>query len=244
MWVEILSGLGHYDAMRRRRSRYPDELRVCGSVQHARLMSDEHGVAAEWDERYASTERVWSGEPNGALMREVADLRPGRALDVGCGEGADAIWLASRGWEVTALDVSEVALNRGRSHAAAAGVDITWVHSGLLEANLPGAGFDLVSAQYPALRRTSGNDAERALIGAVAAGGTLLVVHHDVRDRAHALEHGCDPDEWVGPREVASRLDAGWQINVDEIRERTITGGAGAQHAHDVVLHATRKGDS
>jgi SAM-dependent methyltransferase len=194
--------------------------------------------AGEWDERYGGSERIWSGEPNGALIREVAGLPAGRALDVGCGEGADAVWLAGQGWDVTALDVSGVALERARTHAQAAGVEITWLHRGLLDAPLPG--FDLVSAQYPALRRTAGQDAERALLDAVAPGGTLLIVHHDVRDPAHMLERGCDPDDWVGPAQVAALLGAGWRIEVDELRERTISGGAGAHHTHDVVLRATR----
>lgn len=197
---------------------------------------------AEWDERYAGADRIWSGEPNGALLREIADLPPGRVLDVGCGEGADAVWLSSRGWDVTALDVSGVALDRARSHAAAAGTAVTWVHSGLVDANLPEGGFDLVSAQYPALRRTPGCDAERALIAAVAPGGTLLVVHHDIRDRAAVLEHGFDPDEWVGPHDIATLLGPDWTIEVDEVRARMIKGGAGAHHTHDVVLRARRNG--
>ena len=227
-------------------------------MQHAGVMSDERNVTAdgadvqargvveaervtrEWDERYAAADRVWSGEPNGALIREVADLRPGRALDVGCGEGADAIWLAQRGWEVTAVEVSRVALQRAQSHAAAAGLAVTWVHQGLLDAGLPPAFFDLVSAQYPALRRTPADDAERALLSAVAPGGTLLVVHHDVSDPTLAHEHGFDPNDWVGPRDVAELLGGDWRIDVNELRQRTVTGGAGAHHTHDIVLRATR----
>lgn len=199
------------------------------------------GDAAEWDARYAGADRVWSGDPNGALVREVAGLRPGRVLDVGCGEGADAVWLAAHGWDVTALDVSQVALDRARAHAAAAGVAVTWVRAGLLGADLPAGGFDLVSAQYPALRRTPGADAERALLAAVAPGGTLLVVHHDVRRGPGASEHGFDPDDWVLPRDVAPLLADGWDVEVDERRERTVRGGAGAHHAHDVVLRARRR---
>ena len=102
---------------------------------------------AEWDARYGVAERVWSGEPNGALVAEVDELEPGRALDVGCGEGADAVWLARRVWRVTALDVSRVALDRAERHASAAGVEVRWVLAGLVEAGLLAASFDLVSAQ-------------------------------------------------------------------------------------------------
>jgi SAM-dependent methyltransferase len=207
-------------------------------------MGDHDDDSAEWDERYASAEQVWSGEPNNALRQEVADLHPGRALDVGCGEGADAIWLASMGWEVTALDVAEVALSRARSRAAEAGVGITWIHAGLLDAGLPTNGFDLVSAQYPALRHAPHHDAEHALVDAVAPGGTLLVVHHDVSDAGHALGHGFDPNDWVGTRDVATLLGSDWQIEVNEVRDRIITAGAGSHHVKDVVLRATRNAGS
>ncbi len=193
----------------------------------------------EWDARYSSAARVWSGDPNGALVAEVAALPAGTVLDVGCGEGADAVWLASRGWTVTAIDVSAVALDRAARHAHDAGVDVTWVRTGLVEADLPAGGFDLVSAQYPALLRTPGADAERALLGAVAVGGQLLVVHHEVTaDEAHA--HGFDPLAFVMPADVAALLDDDWEVLVDERRDRTIAGGAGAHHAHDLVLRARR----
>src|SRR3982751_5268714 len=89
--------------------------------------------ADEWDARYAEADQVWSGNPNGALVTEVSGLPPGRALDVGCGEGADAVWLAGHGWDVTALDVSQVALDRAALHARQAGVRVRWVRSGLVE---------------------------------------------------------------------------------------------------------------
>ncbi len=195
---------------------------------------------AEWDERYASAEQVWSGRPNGALVAEVAGLRPGRALDVGCGEGADVVWLAQQGWDVTGLDVSQVALDRAAMHARQAGASVRWVHADLVQAQLPAGAFDLVSAQYPALLRTPGDDAERALLAAVAPGGTMLVVHHADIDPEEAKARGFDPADYVGPADVAALLDGGWRVEVDEKRSRDITGGAGAHHTHVLVLRARR----
>jgi SAM-dependent methyltransferase len=196
--------------------------------------------AAEWDGRYGAAERVWSGEPNGALVAEVAELEPGRALDVGCGEGADAVWLARRGWQVTALDVSRVALARAEHHARDAGVHVAWVHAGLVEAGLPAGGFDLVSAQYPVLRKTPGAVAEHTLVDLVAPGRTLLVVHHAI-DPEHDHEGRFDPALYVLPADVAALLDSHWQIDVNERRPRSISGGGGAHHVHDLVLRARRR---
>ncbi|MGA4973755.1 class I SAM-dependent methyltransferase [Streptomyces cinereoruber] len=204
-------------------------------------------VRDEWDTRYSERQQLWSGQPNGALVAEVADLSPGRALDVGCGEGADAIWLARSGWDVTALEVSGVALARAAAHARDAGADVRWVHAGLAEAALPPGSFDLVSAQYPALLRTPDAAAERALLDAVAPGGVLLLVHHAGMDE-HRPEHHAereddafDPADYVWPSMVAALLGDDWRIEVDEERPRVVPeGGAGAHHTDDVVLRARR----
>jgi len=201
---------------------------------------DPHAVQRAWDERYADRERVWSGQPNSTLITEIHDLRPGRVLDVGCGEGADAVWLAENEWDVTALDVSRVALDRAEHHAQLRGVRVNWLHAGLVEAALAPGSFDLVSAQYPALLRTADSAAERALIGAVAPGGVLLVVHHPAPTAAEAAAHGFHPDDYVGPGDVAALLDPGWVIEVDETRPRHVATGAGAHHTEDVVLRARR----
>jgi SAM-dependent methyltransferase len=198
-------------------------------------------VRAEWDKRYADQEQLWSGEPNGALVAEVVGLTAGRVLDVGCGEGADAIWLASHGWDVTALEVSGVALERAERHAHDAGVTVRWVHAGLAEAALPPASFDLVSAQYPALLRTPNAAAERALLAAVAPGGVLLLVHHAGMETQPVRDDGFDPADYVWPASVAALLNDDWKIEVDEHRPRVIpNGGAGAHHSDDLVLRARR----
>ena len=198
-------------------------------------------VQAQWDNRYAEQDRLWSGNPNGALVAEVAGLTPGRVLDVGCGEGADAIWLARNGWDVTAIDVSTVALERAALHAQEAGVTVQWMHADLAEARLPAATFDLVSAQYPALLRTPDSAAERALLEAAAPSGLLLLVHHADMETHEPHDGGFDPKDYVWPQMVADRLDDDWELEVFERRPRLIPeSGAGARHRDDVVLRARR----
>jgi SAM-dependent methyltransferase len=181
-----------------------------------------------------------SGRPNFALVTEVSGLHPGRALDVGCGEGADAVWLAGRGWSVTALDVSQVALERAALRAREAAAQVEWVHAGLVDAVLPPAGFDLVSAQYPALRRSADHDAERSLLAAVAPGGLLLVVHHADVDVEEAKSYGFDPADYVSHTDMVALLGDDWQGQIDERRPREAPARAGPRHMHDVVLRARR----
>lgn len=199
-------------------------------------------VEAVWDARYAGQDQMWSGQPNGALVAEVAGLTPGRVLDVGCGEGADAVWLASNGWDVTALEVSGVALERAAEHARDAGVSIRWVHAALAAADLPAGSFDLVSAQYPALLRSPDAESERALLAAVAPGGVLLFVHHAAMVAHHEDDPGIDPADYVWPPAmVAAHLSDDWEVEVDELRPRVAPErGAGAHHIDDLVLRARR----
>ncbi|MDM7990237.1 class I SAM-dependent methyltransferase [Arthrobacter sp. zg-Y877] len=203
-------------------------------------LRDPAAVEAHWDERYAGSDGLWSGQPNPVLVSEASGLAPARALDVGCGEGADALWLAQQGWDVTALDVSGIALSRAARQAERISVEVTWLHSGLVEAALPPASFELVSAQYPVLPRTEQNIAEQALLQAVAPGGVLLLVHHALPAAHGAQDHGVDLSEYVLPGDVAALLDDGWQVEVDEIRPRHVSAGAGTHHKEDVVLRARR----
>ena len=131
---------------------------------------------AEWNARYLESEQIWSGNPNVALVREISGLAPGRALDLGCGEGADAIWLAQQGWEVTGVDISTVALDRARQHAAVAGVVVDFALDDLAES--PGT-FDLVTSFFLHVpEATLREHTLRVAADSVAPGGTLLVVGH------------------------------------------------------------------
>ncbi|WP_369207030.1 class I SAM-dependent methyltransferase [Streptomyces sp. PU-14G] len=136
--------------------------------------------AAFWEERYRSSERLWSGDPNPLLVREVDALEPGSALDLGCGEGSDVLWLASRGWRATGVDISSTALERAAAHAAEAGLaERTVFEQHELGKTFPQGSFDLVSAQF--LQSPVALDQDGALkraTEAVKPGGTLLVVMH------------------------------------------------------------------
>ena len=198
-----------------------------------------------WDSRYAESDRIWSGRPNPRLVERAGDLPPGEALDVGAGEGADAVWLATHGWRVTALDVSEVALGRARAHAEEAGVGdrVRILHHDLMTgAALPG-GFDLVSAQYlhpPAERFTE----MIGLLGAaVRPGGALLVVGHHPDDVSSGVRAGHGhPELLFTPDKVVDALPPEvWDVRVAEAQSRTSEGPDGPVRYTDTVVHATRR---
>ena len=105
---------------------------------------DQHA----WDARYAGDELIWTAEPNRFLVSEVADLPPGRALDLACGEGRNAVWLATQGWQVTGADFSAVGLAKARRLADAHGVAIEWVQADAVEWDPPAGQFDLVVVMY------------------------------------------------------------------------------------------------
>ena len=215
--------------------------------QHDAHGHDHHGPAGVgspevmgWEAWYAAQQQVWSGKVNGAVVAELSDVAPGRALDIGCGEGGDAVWLAARGWDVTAVDVAAVALERGRAAAQAANVDVRWVQADLTTGS-PGLGdFDVVSMQYPALRRTPGEDAVRAVLASVAPGGILLATWHADMDAERARSRGFELDDFVQRADVVARLDDAWTIEVDETRDRDAPAGQGGMHIRDIVLRARR----
>lgn len=192
-------------------------------------MTDEqlqHAQAERfWEEFYRAKDAVWSGNANPILVREATGLAAGTALDLGCGEGADAIWLARRGWRVTAVDVSATALDRAAGHAAAAGVanHVDWQRHDL-GLSFPTGTFDLVAAHFlHSPVEIPRDQILRSAASAVAPGGTLLVVGH-AGGPSWAEDH--TPDiHFPTTQEVLDALDlpAGqWHVELQESLERSL----------------------
>ncbi|RCW39998.1 methyltransferase family protein [Halopolyspora algeriensis] len=196
-----------------------------------------------WDDRYRSRGQVFSGSPNGVLVTEVTDLQPGRALDVGCGEGADALWLARHGWQVTAVDISPTALQRAADAQHDVDMEgcVVWTRADLTTTPPEAGAFDLVSVQYFPLRHQPNHTALRGLLDAVAPGGTLLFASHDPADLSPHPEEGFDPNDYYQPDDIAKLLDHNWSVQANETRLRTTPTPAGTQHTHDTVFRARRR---
>jgi SAM-dependent methyltransferase len=214
-----------------------------GEDQHGERFGAAAQAATEWDARYSEREGArWSGRPNGRLQAEAAGLTPGRALDVGCGEGADAIWLARSGWTVTAIDISDVAVSRARKAARLAGAAVEWICGDAMRTPFPAGSFDLVSLQYPALPKAAGEAAVRALLDAVRPGGLLLAVYHDLDDehREHMKSRGVDPADYVGADDLGQLLGGDFTVERHAVEPR-IDPPPDNPHIADVVLRARRR---
>jgi SAM-dependent methyltransferase len=193
-----------------------------------------HETKDHWEKHYGERERIWSGRVNVQFADVVADLKPGRALDLGCGEGADAVWLAERGWDVVAVDVSDTALGRARAAADERGVgdriDFRQVD---LSEGLPGGDFDLISSQF--LHSTLEFDRQKILVeaaGALRPGGHLVIVDHgSAPPWPSKLDH--HHHEFPSAEEVVEGLDLSTdefdRVRVDSV-ERQAVGPEGDQH--------------
>jgi thioredoxin reductase/SAM-dependent methyltransferase len=206
---------------------------------------------SDWDHRYAG-DQMWSGNPNGTLVNEISGLAPGRALDVGAGEGGDALWLAKQGWKVTASDISQRALDRVGAEAGRRGLRLEYHRADANAADaFEMAAFDLVSAQYASIPRTPDSRGVHNLLNAVAPGGTLLIVGHDLepmRASAGTPDHSrpFDPDAYVRVDDFAAALagSPAWDIELHEKRPRPAGAASASHHVHDIVLRARRIGRS
>lgn len=225
-----------------------------GSMISASLAADDIATSRrstsnqdDWDHRY-SGDQMWSGNPNGTLVNEITGVEPGRALDVGAGEGGDALWLAAQGWRVTATDVSSRALERVAIEATRRSVSVECLHAdaNALEPFEAGA-FDLVTAQYASIPRTPDDRAIDNILAAVAPGGTLLVVGHDLEPMRTPIDtdrhsRPFDPDAYVRVDDFAHALagSTDWHVELHEKRERPPGHASSSHHVDDLVLRARR----
>lgn len=198
----------------------------------------------DWDERYASTELVWSADPNLFVRDEVAGLAPGRALDLAAGEGRNSIYLASIGWRVTAVDFSAVALDKGRRLAAgledASSADrLEWVVADLRTYAPEAAAYDLVLLCYLQLPAADRAAALRAATSALAPGGTLLVIAHALANLTEGTGGPQDPSVLYEPGDVVEALPAEAGL-VIERADRVTRPVEGHRDAIDTLVRARR----
>jgi SAM-dependent methyltransferase len=187
--------------------------------------------ADAWDERYAASELVWSAGPNQFVAAECAELPPGTAVDLAAGEGRNAIWLARRGWQVTAVDFSRVALDKGAELAG--DTEVTWVHADATTWQAP-APLDLVVVAYLQLRAGERRAAHRNAVASLRPGGTFLLVAHDSTNLLEGTGGPQDPAVLMSAADVLSDLD-GYDVEVvraGRVAREVATAPGGDHHEH------------
>lgn len=201
--------------------------------------------AQAWDARYAgSADLVWGGEPNRFVAAELGGLPPGRALDVACGEGRNAVWLATRGWEATGVDFSAAGLARARRLAEEAGVAdrVTLVVSDVVHGPLPAGPFDAVVVAYVHLPAEDRRRVVRAAAAALTEGGVLLVVGHDSANLAEGVGGPQDPAVLFTAEDLVADLAdlPGMVVEKAERVERVVATPDGERVALDALLRVRR----
>lgn len=192
-----------------------------------------------WNHRWAGERAHASTAPSRFLAAEVADLRPGTALDLACGAGRNAVWLAEHGWRVTAVDFSGVALGMARSLAAQRRVEIDWIEADVVAWAPPARAYDLVCVLYlqlPALER--GTALARAA-AALRAGGTLLIVGHDLLNLTEGWGGPTQPDVLFTPDDVVAEIGDLRVEKAQRVRRAVEEPGA-AREAIDALVRARR----
>jgi SAM-dependent methyltransferase len=193
----------------------------------------------DWNRKHGEAGPLFGVEPNRFLVGEVGGLTPGRALDLACGAGRNAVWLAEQGWAVTGIDFSEVGLENARSLAAERGVEVEWLQADLRAWSPPGPDFDLVLVLYLQLPAGERRGVLERAAGAVASGGTLLVVGHDLENLDGGWGGPKDPGVLLTPEEVAAELP-GLDVEKAERVLRPVETDEGVVQAIDTLVRATR----
>jgi SAM-dependent methyltransferase len=195
---------------------------------------------ADWDRAYQTSELIWTAAPNGFVVSELAGLPPGRALDLAAGEGRNAVWLAEQGWQVTAVDYSAVGLAKGGRLAEARGVSVDWVTADLLAYQPAPKAFDLVLVAYLQLPPPELATVLRSAVAALALGGTLLVVGHDLTNLTDGVGGPPYPDVLYTPEAIAAELPS-LDIRRAERVRRPVETGDGTREAIDTLVRAVRR---
>ncbi|MFN2388965.1 MAG: class I SAM-dependent methyltransferase [Actinomycetota bacterium] len=193
-----------------------------------------------WDERYGADELLWGAEPNRTLVAEVAGLVPGKALDLGAGEGRNAVWLAERGWDVTAVDFAAAAVAKGEQMAAARGVRVSFMVADLLEYDPAPGGFDLTVVLYLHLPPAQRGRVLEAAARSLAPGGVALVLGHHVANLMHGHGGPQDASVLLDPEEVAAELPGLAVVTAGRV-DRTVTTEDGPTVAIDALVRAERR---
>jgi 2-polyprenyl-3-methyl-5-hydroxy-6-metoxy-1,4-benzoquinol methylase len=194
-----------------------------------------------WDRRYADSEFIWTVHPNRFLVEEAASLPPGRALDLACGEGRNAVWLAQRGWEVIGVDFSQAGLAKAQRLASERGVHTEWIAADLLDYRPAPRAFDLVLICYLQLPADQRAQVVHAAADGVAPAGTLLIVAHDRENIQNGHGGPQDPTVLYTAEDIIGDL-AGSGLRVqraDRVR-RPVQTSDGERVALDALLRATR----
>jgi SAM-dependent methyltransferase len=199
--------------------------------------------AGSWDDRYRTAEFVWKTDPNRFLPPEVAALQPGRALDLACGEGRNAVWLATQGWSATGVDYSHVGLDKAAQLAESNHVTATWVCADVTEWE-PETLYDLVVVFYLQLPETERRIAFGTAARALAPGGTLLIVGHDLVNLTDGVGGPQDPAVLYTPDKVSADLDASGVTDLvierAERVQRPVDTDTGTVTAIDCLVRAHR----
>jgi 2-polyprenyl-3-methyl-5-hydroxy-6-metoxy-1,4-benzoquinol methylase len=170
----------------------------------------------DWDQRYSEADLLWSATPNRFLVSEVANLTPGRALDLACGEGRNALWLAELGWRVTAVDFSSVAIEKARRRAADQSVDVDFSCSDLLDHEPESSAYDLVIIFYLQLPAHERRFVLSRAASALAPSGTFLLVGHDRTNLTDGVGGPSDASVLYTPEDIVSELPGGLVIEKAE----------------------------
>jgi SAM-dependent methyltransferase len=193
--------------------------------------------ADAWDERYQRADSVWGAAPNRFVREVFGGRESGRVLDLACGEGRNALWLAGLGWSVTTVDFAPTAVERGRAAAEAAGLDVTWVTEDVLTYRPAAGTFDAVLLAYLQLSADPMATVLARAADAVAPGGLVMVVGHDLRNLAEGVGGPQDPEVLYAPSEIAECLP-GLRIERSESVLRPVDGAV--RPAIDALVVAVR----